>query len=68
VDKLFCPRVSAYKVKGSANHIVAGSGDNGVSLGVDRAAELVSFTAGDIQFFAHAKARVAAVFASARRS
>ena len=54
----------AHKVQCGADHVPAGGGDDGVGLGVDRAAELVAFAGGDFQLLTHAAAQVRAVLAT----
>ena len=60
--------VHAHHVKRCAQHLLTGGGDDGVGLGVQRAAKLVSLTARNAQRLAHTGADVVAILASARSS
>jgi len=60
-QKLICGGIPAHKVDGGTYHITSGGGDDGVGLGVDTAAKLVTLTGGDLQALTGAYAQIAAV-------
>lgn len=56
--------IGADHVQSSAQHLVAGGVDDGVGLGVDRAAHLVALTTGNVQLVPHTVGQIDAVLAS----
>ncbi len=60
--------IDTYHVKSGIEHLVAGGGDDGVSLRMNGSTELVSLTAGNVELFADAEFKIAAVFATSGRT
>ena len=56
--------IGADHVEGPAQHLVAGGVDDGIGLGVDRAAHFVALAAGDVQLVPHTVGKIDAVLAA----
>ena len=54
----------AHQIQGTADHIPAGGGNDGVGLGMDTAAQLVPLTGGHLEGFPAAEPQVSAVFSA----
>ena len=65
--QLIGSRIPPDEINGGADHIAPGSGDDGVCLRMDAAAEFVPLTGGNMQRLARADAQIAAVPAAAGR-
>ena len=61
LDILIGQTLLADEIQGRAEHLLAGSMDDGIRLRMNGAAELISLTTGNIQLFAGAEADVGAV-------